>query len=259
MKTNVLTFALVLMSLTANAQQKAKTFSITPKAGVTASSFSGNMPATISYVIIPEGHYNMYYDGIYGSQPVDESTLIRAGAMGFGDIKNKVGFTIGAEGQYQFTSVVGLSLGAFYTQEGAAYNTKGHYSDFDGVKVSIKDDLKIHLNCITVPVLANVYVWKGLALKAGLQPEFAIGKKTKGDVTIDFERQAFKAVSSDADIKSFSLSLPIGISYEYKHVVADLRYSFGLTDLHKNKDADIGGNSSAHNRVLTFTLGYKFP
>ena len=253
MKTNGLTFALVLMSLTANAQQKAKTFSITPKAGITASSFSGNMWATISYVIIPDGHYT--YDGI----EVDESKLIRAGAMGFGDMKNKVGFTIGAEGQYQFTSVVGLSLGAFYTQEGAAYNTKGHYSDFDGVKVSIKDDLKIHLNCITVPVLANVYVWKGLALKAGLQPEFAIGKKTKGDVTIDFERQAFKAVSSDADIKSFSLSLPIGISYEYKHVVADLRYSFGLTDLHKNKDAGIGGNSSAHNRVLTFTLGYKFP
>ena len=130
MKTNVLTFALVLMSLTANAQQKAKTFSITPKVGITASSFSGNMPATISYVIIP--------DRIYGSQPVDESTLIRAGAMGFGDMKNKVGFTIGAEGQYQFTSVVGLSLGVFYTQEGAAYNTKGHYSDFDGVKVSIK-------------------------------------------------------------------------------------------------------------------------
>ena len=257
MKTNILTLALVLMTVTANAQQKAKTFSITPKAGVTASSFSGKMPATISYVIIPEGHY--VDGGIDELRPVDESTLIRAGAMGFGDIKNKVGFTIGAEGQYQFTSVVGLSLGAFYTQEGAAYNTKGHYSDFDGVKVSIKDDLKIHLNCITVPVLANVYVWKGLALKAGLQPEFAIGKKTKGDVTMEFEGQAFKAESSDADIKSFSLSLPIGISYEYKHVVADLRYSFGLTDLQKNKDEGIDGYSSAHNRVLTFTLGYKFP
>ena len=257
MKINVLTLALVLMSLTANAQQKAKTFSFTPKVGITTSSFSGEMPTSISYIIIPDGHYYEPDGSIL--RPVDESKNIRAGAINFGDIKNKVGFTIGAEGQYQFTSVVGLSLGAFYTQEGAAYNTKGHYSDFDGVKVSIKDDLKIHLNCITVPVLANVYVWKGLALKAGLQPEFAIGKKTKGDVTIDFERQAFKAVSSDADIKSFSLSLPIGISYEYKHVVADLRYSFGLTDLHKNKDAGIGGNSSAHNRVLTFTLGYKFP
>ena len=257
MKIKVLTFALVLMSLTANAQQKAKTFSITPKAGVTASSFSGKMPATISYVIIPEGHY--VDGGIDELRPVDESTLIRVGAMSFGDIKNKVGFTIGVEGQYQFTSVVGLSLGVFYTQEGATYNTKGYLSNSDGVKFSIKDDLKIHLNCFTVPVLANVYVWKGLGLKAGLQPEFAIEKKTKGDVTMEFEGQAFKSESSDADIKSFSLSLPIGMSYEYKHVVADLRYSFGLTDLHKNKDAGIGGNSSAHNRVLTFTLGYKFP
>ena len=257
MKIKVLTLALVLMTLTANAQQKAKTLSITPKAGITASSFSGKMPATISYVIIPEGHY--VDGGIDELRPVDESTLIRAGAMSFGDIKNKVGFTIGVEGQYQFTSVVGLSLGVFYTQEGATYNTKGYLSNSDGVKFSIKDDLKIHLNCFTVPVLANVYVWKGLGLKAGLQPEFAIEKKTKGDVTMEFEGTVFKAMSSDADIKSFSLSLPIGISYEYKHVVADLRYSFGLTDLHKNKDAGIGGNSSAHNRVLTFTLGYKFP
>jgi hypothetical protein len=253
MKTNVLTLALVLMTLTANAQQKAKTLSVTPKAGVTASSFSGKMPATISYVIVPVD------GGIDELRPVDESKLIRVGAMSFGDIKNKVGFTIGVEGQYQFTSVVGLSLGVFYTQEGATYNTKGCLSNSDGVKFSIKDDLKIHLNCITVPVLANVYVWKGLALKAGLQPEFAIEKKTKGDVTMEFEGTVFKAMSSDADIKSFSLSLPIGISYEYKHVVADLRYSFGLTDLHKNKDAGIGGYSFAHNRVLTFTLGYKFP
>ena len=253
MKIKVLTLALVLMTLTANAQQKAKTLSVTPKAGVTASGFSGKMPATISYVIVPVD------GGIDELRPVDESKLIRAGAMGFGDIKNKVGFTIGLEGQYQFTSVVGLSLGVFYTQEGATYNTKGCLSNSDGVKFSIKDDLKIHLNCFTVPVLANVYVWKGLGLKAGLQPEFAIEKKTKGDVTMEFEGTVFKAMSSDADIKSFSLSLPIGISYEYKHVVADLRYSFGLTDLHKNKDAGIGGNSSAYNRVLTFTLGYKFP
>ena len=46
---------------------------------------------------------------------------------------------------------------------------------------------------------------------------------------------------------------------EAERVVADLRYSFGLTDLHKNKDEGIDGYSSAHNRVLTFTLGYKFP
>ena len=256
MKANVLTLALVLMTLTASAQQKAKTFSITPKVGITSSSFSGEMPVSISYIIIPDGQYNIP-DGVLF--PVDESMFTRAGAINLGDIKNKVGFTIGAEGQYQFTSVVGLSFGAFYTQEGAAYNTKGYYSDFNDVKVDIKDDLKVHLNCITLPVLANVYVWKGLALKAGLQPEFAVGKKIKGDVTIEFEGQTYPVGSSDANIKSFSLSLPMGISYEYKHVVADLRYSIGLTDLHKSRDLGIEEGSSAHNRVLTFTLGYQFP
>lgn len=253
MKANVLTLALVLMTLTASAQQKAKTFSITPKVGITASSFSGEMPVSVSYVIIPDGQHNIP-DGVLF--PVDESMFTRMGSIYLGDIKNKVGFTIGAEGQYQFTSVVGLSFGAFYTQEGAAYNTKGFYSDSNDVKVNINDDLKINLNCITLPVLANVYVWKGLALKAGLQPEFAVGKKTKGDVTIEFQGQTSHLGSSDANIKSFSLSLPMGISYEYKHVVADLRYSIGLTNLQKNRDSGVDGG---HNRVLTFTLGYKFP
>lgn len=255
MKANVLTLALVMIAFTANAQQKAKTFSITPKVGITASSFSGNMPASISYAIIPDDNY--ITEGML--QPVDQSKYPRIGVMSFGDIKNKVGFTIGAEGQYQFTSVVGLSFGAFYTQEGAAYNTKGYSSDFNDVKVDIKDDLKINLNCITLPVLANVYVWKGLALKAGLQPEFAIGKKIKGDVTVEYEGQTFHGVSADADIKSISLSLPIGISYEYKYFVADIRYSMGLTDLHKSRDSGTEGHSSGHNRVLSFTLGYKFP
>ena len=256
MKTNLLSLALVLMTLTANAQQKAKTFSITPKAGITASNFSGNMPAVVAYIIVPEGHYS----NIYGElRPYDESLNIQVGAMYFTDIKNKVGFTIGAEGQYQFTPVVGLSLGAFYTQEGAAYNTKGKSLDYDGVKLRINDDLKIQLNCFTLPVLANVYVWKGLSLKTGLQPEFAIRRKVKGDVTLEFERQAIKATSSDANVKSFSLSLPVGISYEYKHVVADLRYSFGLTELCKSRDLGMKGDASAHNRVLTFTIGYKFP
>ena len=81
MKINVLTLALVLMSLTANAQQKAKTFSFTPKVGITTSSFSGEMPTSISYIIIPDGHYYEPDGSIL--RPVDESKNIRAGAINF--------------------------------------------------------------------------------------------------------------------------------------------------------------------------------
>ena len=61
-------------------------------------------------------------------------------------------------------------------------------------------------------------------------------------------------------LRSFSLSLPVGISYEYKNIVADCRYHIGLTNMMKNGDAgkSFSDNKSSRNSMLSFTLGYKF-
>lgn len=248
----MISVAFLLAATSVCAQQKAGTFSITPKIGVTASNFSGKMPASVAYAVqsqIPTG------------EQITDADMLKAGAIAFNDSKNKFGFTAGAEAQYQFSSLFGLSFGAFYTQQGARYDTKGRSIEDDGVKVSINDDLKINLNSITVPILANVYVWKGLAVKAGLQPEFAVSKKMKGNVTISYQGQSATAANSDvAGMKSFSLSVPVGVSYEYKNIVADLRYHIGVTDLRKDGDAGWGKDfsSAARNRTLSFTVGYKF-
>lgn len=251
--------ALLMTASSVCAQQKAGTFSITPKIGVTASNFSGNMPLTVAYAIRTQMSPSGY--GNFGTS--SEENFTEMGAIGFGESKNKFGFTAGVEAQYQFSKIIGLSLGVFYTQQGASYDTKG-FSDTskNGVKVTINDKLKINLNCITMPILANVYIWKGLAVKAGLQPELAISKKTGGDVTISYQGQSLSAVHSDVKaIKSFSLSVPVGVSYEYNNIVADLRYNIGVTDLRKDGDAGLIGNNSSStskNRTLLFTVGYKF-
>ncbi len=51
MRTNtlILWMALSMTGLHASAQQKTHTFSITPKAGITVNSFSGDMPVTIFF------------------------------------------------------------------------------------------------------------------------------------------------------------------------------------------------------------------
>lgn len=251
--------ALLMTASSVCAQQKVGTFSITPKIGVTASNFSGNMPLTVAYAISTQ--MSLSESGVFHT--LSEENFPEMGAIGFNESKNKFGFTAGVETQYQFSKIIGLSLGVFYTQQGASYDTKG-FSDTskNGVKVAINDNLKINLNSITMPILANVYIWKGLAVKAGLQPELAISKKTGGDVTISYQGQSLSAVHSDVKaIKSFSLSVPVGVSYEYKNIVADLRYNIGVTDLRKDGDAGwIGGNSSStsKNRTLLFTVGYKF-
>ena len=247
MKTKLLPFALSLMTLTAFAQQKAGTFSITPKMGATISEYTGNnIAASMVCTITPHSFV-----------PPEQFFEKQVGGDYF-EHGNKVGFVIGAEGAYQITDVLGLSLGVSYTQEGAS--CKGEDFTFpDGIHIHV-DNVKVNVDCITVPVLANIYVWKGLALKTGIQPEFAVGKKAKGDVTIEYDIPSYKETTFEKpNVKTFSLSIPLGISYEFKNVVADFRYSFGITNIRSEKHFFKNSHSgSAYNRVLSFTLGYKF-
>lgn len=186
--------ALLMAASNVCAQQKAGTFSITPKVGVAVSNFSGKMPVSVAYTVIPQLKESTI-------APVSDADLLKVGAVGFNENKNKFGFTIGAEAQDQFTNLFGLSLGAFYTQQGAIYDTNGFSTANDGVKIAINNNLKINLNSITVPILANVYVWKGVAVKAGLQPEFAVSKKTSGDVSITYQSQSV-SISNGQDQES---------------------------------------------------------
>ena len=53
--------------------------------------------------------------------------------------------------------------------------------------------------------------------------------------------------------KSVDYGIPLGLSYEYKNIVLDARYFFGLTKIDKTDNPD-----SARNQYLSITLGYKF-
>ena len=247
MKRNILFVVTILIASIACAQHKAGSFTITPKIGIATSTFSGKMPATLDFI---------YGDGILGNTmewtKITEDLLLHHVTVLYYDKKNRIGLTLGVEAEYYFSKVLGLSLGAFYTQEGTKYKTKGNHYDFsDYCTVDIKDDMSVNLDCITMPLLVNAYVWKGLSLEAGLQPEFAIGRKVECDIRMIYKNEEINSHGNDADFKRFSLSLPIGVSYEYHNLEVNLRYVFGLTNL-KKYDGD-----AARNRTLLLTLGYK--
>lgn len=147
------------------------------------------------------------------------------------DNDTRVGVVTGAELEYQANDWLGISAGALYSMQGCKYKEAG-------ATITNKYDY------INVPILANFYVTKGLALKAGIQPGFNVNSETKvsrGD----------KALSGDNDdVKSVDFSIPVGISYEYANFVLDARYNIGVTDVWKNYN---GKNS-----VFQVTLGYKF-
>ena len=90
---------------------------------------------------------------------------------------------------------------------------------------------------LNIPVLANVYVVPGLAVKLGVQPGFMIDKD-------DAE-----------DVNTFDLSIPVGLSYEYNNFVLDGRYNWGVTKINKHS---VKGLDDTRNSVFQITLGYKF-
>lgn len=140
-----------------------------------------------------------------------------------GDGDWKAGFVGGAELEYHVSPMFGVSAGLIYSMQGAK-----------------DDDVKLNLDYINIPILANVYVAPGLALKAGIQPGFNVNSKLKsGGVSVDYN-----------DVESVDFSIPVGASYEYMGFVFDARYNIGLTK--------IVDGSDSKNQVFQFTVGYKF-
>ena len=153
--------------------------------------------------------------------------------------KFKVGFIGGVEGAYQISNRVGVSLGVLYAMQGAKY-------DYALINTSTGSTVgsgsqNVNLNTLNIPVLCNVYVWKGLAVKAGVQPEITLSASANGaDV-----KEAFK---------SANVSIPVGASYDFPFgLTVDARYNIGVTNIWKS---ETGG--SGNNCAFQITAGYKF-
>ena len=157
----------------------------------------------------------------------------------------KAGFVGGVEAEYHVSPLVGLSAGILYSMQG--YKSSGNF-EIDGKDVT-SGTFTAKLDYVNIPILANFYVAKGLALKAGVQPGFNVNHKGKLEGQIlghDYSSDS-RTING---VKSFDFSIPVGISYEYMNVCLDARYNIGCTKVFDNGD----GNNS----VFQLTLGYKF-
>ena len=154
------------------------------------------------------------------------------------DASMKFGLVAGADLIYQVNEPLAISFGVLYSMQGAKAKVK------EG-GVTVKNTL--NMDYVNIPILANFYVTRGLALKAGIQPGFNVKHRMKADVNGN------SAESDIPNFKSFDFAIPIGISYEISNFVIDARYNLGLTKLWDQE------GSSSKNSVFQFTLGYKIP
>ena len=190
-------------------------------------------------VLSSVGAFAQYSAGDFTIQP---KVGLNCSSFTDGDgLKYKAGFVGGVEAEYHVSPLIGISGGLLYSMQGTKVDSE-------------EGDVKYNFDYLNIPILANVYVAKGLALKAGIQPAFKLSAKAKANgVSIDFDKLADAAedlIGGKTKAKSFDFAIPVGISYEYMNFCLDARYNIGLT-----KVADL---SDSHNSVFQLTLGYKF-
>ena len=154
------------------------------------------------------------------------------------DTDPRVGVVAGVEGEYQASDIISVSAGVLYSMQGSKYEKE---------LGKLKSKSTNKLDYINVPIMANVYVTKGLAVKLGVQPGFNVSSSNKQEVN------TFAGSGSstfDVKAKSVDFSIPVGLSYEYNNFQLDARYNWGLTKAFEN--------GKAKNSVFQITLGYKF-
>ena len=163
----------------------------------------------------------------------------------------RVGFTAGVEAEYQAWDLVSLSVGAMYSQQGYRYNYK---SSYNGELMTDMSE-RYNMDYINIPILANVYVADGLAVKAGIQPGFCVSHKyrEKNNITGRLQKGEVEGIDS-----KFDFSIPVGVSYELPiGITFDARYNIGVTKVLRQQQEN-GKYKVGYNSVFQLTIGYKF-
>jgi hypothetical protein len=173
-----------------------------------------------------------------GSLTIQPKVGMQASGIGSNDknleIQKFGGATVGAELEYRMAKWFSLSAGAMYSREGGKTKVK-----------DINVSQKVNLDYISAPVMANFYVWKGLALKAGIEPAFKVHEK--------YDLPTSTVINPEyrfEEAKNFNLRMPVGISYDFNGLTLDMRIAPSITKTMKHNDL--------HNAYAQLTVGYKF-
>jgi len=153
-------------------------------------------------------------------------------------------------------------LGVLYSRQGSTDKATWTERGPGGGFVTESEEFSYRLNYLNIPILANFYVTKGLALKAGIQPGFLIGSKLR--VRSNDGPWETADLKDENLFRTTDIAIPVGLSYTLDYgLVIDARYNFSLndiaTDTFKEEIAQEGGDlKKIKNRVFSLTLGWKF-
>lgn len=187
------------------------------------------------------GDNNNYYSYYYGYGSNFPNTF---------KSKPKVDLCTEFDLQYQYKPNFGVTMGLGLQSQTNTIIAK----DFSCYYGKFTDNVKLNLVHLIIPITANVYIFKGLALNVGLQPQFLIRNiwTSSFDYADDQKAESEDIEGSIDNLQKFTMSLPVGASYEYNNIIVDFRYTIGLSNI-----SGAANNSEIRNNVLLLTVGYK--
>ncbi len=225
----IITTLVAVMAIPMAAQPEAGTISIVPRIGVDIANVSGDH----SYQYNTVGTYTL--EGKY-----------------------RPDFTGGLEVMYQYNPQIAFSLGVMYALEGCRYEDREIGTGT--TRVGFNEN-KVGLQYVQVPVMVHYYIAKGFSVNAGVRVGFLTSANHEYNATdityheLSNTRDYGTMTSYDEATKDLckktSVSIPIGVSYEYMNVVLDARYHFPLTKVWDNEN-------DGKVKSFTVTVGYKF-
>lgn len=202
--------------------------------------------------------------GKFSLKPVAGITISNLTDENDNPYNSKVGFTGCIEVEYGITPELGVSLGVLYAQQGGKYEeTNNTHNPANGeILISETSEYKVCADYVNLPLLANFYVGRGFAIKAGVQMgilvrdkwtyRYANELKFHLDEPYHFPGQD-DGIHKNAKMtdfgKSIDFGIPVGLSYEYNDFIVDARYYFGFTK--------IDSPNFGCNRGFYLNLGYR--
>ena len=144
---------------------------------------------------------------------------------------SRTSFHVGLVGELPIADILSIQAEVLYSGQG-----------FDFRPLPGADKAEFQLDYINVPVLAKVYVFKGLSLEVGPQFGFLVNEK------VDFK--SGEDIELD-NAKKFDVGVAGGLTFQTDMgLFASGRYVYGVTDIYD--DVNI------KNSVFQIGLGYKF-
>lgn len=209
------------------AQQKPRAWSVTPRVGVNFNTISGDFSQSVSWITKTEG-------GVGGV------------TVNLTDKKFKTGVVGAVDVQYQFNPVLGLSFGVTVESAGTRF---ADYCNQNSVVNEITSG-RIDFLYTMLPVLLHTYVYKGLSVNVGIQPGLLVGQEFSWKLNGHED-------SRNTDYRKYSVALPVGVSYDFRSILLDMRYCVGLTKIRGDENMVGGSTPRDHLHSIQLSVGYK--